>query len=399
MKDTLSMRSCVIVVENLPVPFDRRVWQEACALRDAGWTVSVICPATEAYPLRRETIDNIAIYRHPLPLEARGKIGFFFEYAYALFHEFRLLFTVHRERGFSIIQGCNPPDLIFLAALPWKLRGKKYVFDHHDVCVELFEAKFGNKKLLLSAVALFEWLTFKSANLVISANETFRQLAITRGGKKPEDVVTVYSIPNKARFFKTEGNKALRAGKKTVIGYMGIIGDQDGVDNVVRMAAHLVRDHGLTDFQCLIVGDGPALESVKALAVDLKVTDVVTFTGYLSGQDFLNALSEFDIGVIPDPVNPYNDKISMNKVFEYSAMGTPIVAFNLGETRRLLGDVALYAETPDAAGLARQVAKLMQDDALRTKLGQDAKDRADRDFDWVKESAKYVAAYEGLVAR
>jgi glycosyltransferase involved in cell wall biosynthesis len=397
------MPSCVIVVENLPVPLDRRVWQEAKALQESGWTVSVICPATERFPARREVIDGIRIFRHPLPLEARGIWGFFLEYGMALFHQTRLLISIRKLVNFDIIQACNPPDLLFLVALPWKLLGKKFVFDHHDICPELMEAKFGTRRLLQPILLLAEKWTFKAADLVISANESFRQIAIGRGGKSPDDVVTVYSIPDK-RFFsgvtsgaKTEIGTAIRGGKSTVIGYVGIVGDQDGVDNIVRMAQDLLKKQSIADFKCVVVGDGPALSSVKALAVELGVCEYVTFTGYLSGKQLVEALSEFDIGVIPDPINPYNDKISMNKVFEYSAMGLPIVAFNLSETKRLLKDAALIATRGDAEGLADQVASLIHDPELRHDLGRKAKTLADNEFQWEAEAKRYIAAMAGLL--
>jgi glycosyltransferase involved in cell wall biosynthesis len=389
------MPSCVIIVENLPVPLDRRVWQEARALQESGWSVSVICPATERFPARRETIDGIKIFRHPLPLEARGIFGFFVEYAAALFHETRLLMLIRWSCDFDVIQACNPPDLLFLVVWPWKLLGKKFVFDHHDVCPELMEAKFGNKRLLQTLLFLAEKLTFKAANLVISANESFRELAILRGRKSPNDVVAVYSIPDKrffANFNVAPPTHARANGRKIVIGYVGIIGSQDGVDNVVRMVQELVQRFSLDGFACVIVGDGPALSSVKSLATQLEVTEFITFTGYLSGTEFNEALSEFDIGVIPDPINSYNDKISMNKVFEYSAMGIPIVAFDLSETRRLLRDAALFATRGDASGLAEEVARLIHDPELRHALGRRAKMLADREFIWEVEAQKYVAA-------
>jgi glycosyltransferase involved in cell wall biosynthesis len=395
------MASCVIIVENLPVPMDRRVWQEARALCEAGWVVSVICPATERFPARREKIDGIEIFRHPLPIQGRGIWGFFIEYTMALFHEFRLLFSVHAFCGFEIIQVCNPPDLLFLVALPWKLFGKKLVFDHHDVCPELIEAKFGRNRLLEFLLSSAEKLTFKAADLVISANETFRGLAITRGGKRPEDVVTVYSIPDDRYFgnavLRSKTNRdaiaqAARSGTPIVIGYVGIIGDQDGVDNVVLMVRDLIEKYGLEEFTCVIVGDGPALLSVKALAAELNVAEHVAFTGYLTGKELLEALSKFEIGVIPDPINRYNDKISMNKVFEYAAMGIPIVAMDLSETKRLLKDAALFAVSGDASGLAEQVARLIQDPELRFALGRKAKALADHDFVWETEAKKYVDA-------
>jgi len=389
-------RSCVIVVENLPVPMDRRVWQEALALRQAGWTVSVICPTNERHPSSYEELDGIAIYRHPLPLEARGRFAFLFEYAAALFHEFRLLWRVWRERGFTVIQACNPPDLIFLVTLPFRLMGKRFVFDHHDVCPELFEAKFSRKGLVHRVLLWAEKLTFMSADMVISANDTYRDLAISRGGKDPQDVVTVYSIPDKSRIYRLPPDASLRRGRKFVLGYVGVIGDQDGVDHLVSALDHLIREHGLGDFHAIVVGDGPALASARALAASHGLEDYVTFTGYLNGKELLRQLNAFDIGVIPDPVNAYNDKISMNKVFEYSALGIPSVAYPLTETRRLLGRAGVYAQGDTPAELARACATLMQNDELRTRCADEAARLAQHAFSWTREAGKYVAVYERL---
>lgn len=392
----MAERSCVIVVENLPVPMDRRVWQEALALRQAGWTVSVICPVNERHSASYEVLDGIAIYRHPLPLEARGRFAFLFEYAAALFHEFRLLWRVWRERGFTVIQACNPPDLIFLVALPFKLFGKRFVFDHHDVCPELFEAKFGRRGIVHRALLLAERLTFMAADMVISANDTYRDLAISRGGKDPEDVVTVYSIPDKSRIYRLPPDDSLRQGKKFVLGYVGVIGDQDGVDHLVAALDHLIRDHGLRDFHAIVVGDGPALASARRLAASRGLDEYVTFTGYLTGKALLRQLTAFDIGIMPDPVNAYNDKISMNKVFEYCALGIPSVAYPLTETRRLLGGAGVYAESDTPAALARACAVLMQDDALRRRCADEAARLAQHSFNWDREAGKLVAAYERL---
>lgn len=392
-------RSCVIIVENLPVPFDRRVWQEALALRDAGWLVSVICPRSDQYPASFEEIDGIEIFRHSLPNEARGKAGFLLEYSAALFHEFRLLLKVSLRRGFSVIQACNPPDLIFLVAAPFKLFGKKFVFDHHDVCPELFEAKFSRRGLFHRLLLLAERCSLRAADIVISANETYRQLAITRGGKDPDDVVTVYSVPDRSRIRRVEESASLRDGARIVLGYIGIIGDQDGVDHLVRCMRRLCIEEGRQDLRAVIVGDGPALASVRALAAELGVEERITFTGYLRGDALLAAMSTFDIGVIPDPVNEYNDKISMNKVFEYSALGIPPVSYDLTETRRLLGDAGTYAEDATSDALAGACASLIDDDALRQRKGREAKALADARFDWNREAQKYVSAYERLAPK
>ena len=391
-------RSCVIVVENLPVPFDRRVWQEAQALARAGWLVSVICPANAAYPKRFEVIDDIAIYRHPLPLEGRGALAYFREYSAALLHEFRLLIKVHRERGFSIIQACNPPDLIFLAAAPFKLMGKKFIFDQHDVGPELFVVKYGHKGFLYRALMFFERMSYSMADFVITANATFKDLAVSRGGKAPSLIEVVYGVPDRKRIHRVEPEPGLHGGRKFVLGYLGIINEQDGVDHFVRAVADLVKVKGFRDFSAVVVGSGPALESVRELASLLGVEDFIRFTGYLSGERLLAHISAFDIGVIPDPFNEANDVMSMNKVFEYCALGIPTACYPLRETKRLLGEAGVYAPTLDPAGLAAACLSLMQDDGLRQRSAAAGAKLSAETFVWENEARKYVETYERALA-
>jgi glycosyltransferase involved in cell wall biosynthesis len=390
------MPSCVIVVENLPVPFDRRVWQEARALRDDGWDVAVICPQSEKHPEKYEEQEGIAIYRHPLPLEARGPLGFLIEYSSALFWESYCLLKIAFSRGFDVIQICNPPDVLFLAAAPYKLLGKRIVFDHHDVCPELFEAKFGRRGVFHRLLLIAERLTFRIADRVISANETYRGIALSRGARKPDDVVAVYSVPERARLRRVKPNEDLRGRARIVLGYVGIIGDQDGVDHFVHCVDHLVSGQGHNDIRAVVVGDGPALASVKALADEIGIADRITFTGYLRGDDLLGAMSTFDIGIMPDPMNEYNDKISMNKVFEYSALGIPCVAYNLTETRRLLGNCGFYADSATPESLARACLPLITNETLRHERGRAIKALSDQQFDWERESDKYTAVYRRL---
>jgi glycosyltransferase involved in cell wall biosynthesis len=391
-------RSCVIVVENLPVPFDRRVWQEAQALNRAGWTVSVICPTNADFPKPFELIDDIAIYRHPLPAEGRGALAYFREYATALFHEFRLLFKVQRERGFSIIQACNPPDLIFLAALPFKLMGKRFIFDQHDVSPELFVVKFGGKGFLYRALMFFERMSYVMADHVITANATFKDIALSRGGKTPSQVEVVYGVPDRKRIHRVEPEPGLHGGRKFLLGYLGIINEQDGVDHLVRAVAHLVKVEGFRDFRAIVVGSGPALELVRALARSLEVEDFLLFSGYLKGEKLLAYISAFDIGVIPDPVNEANELMSMNKVFEYCALGIPTACYPLRETQRLLGDAGVYAPSPDPAGLAEACLNLMQDESLRARSAAAAAKLSAEKFLWENEARKYVSTYERVLS-
>jgi glycosyltransferase involved in cell wall biosynthesis len=391
-------RSCVIVVENLPVPFDRRVWQEAQALRSAGWLVSVICPASDAFPKRFEVIDDIAIYRHPLPPEGRGALAYFREYSAALIHEFRLLIKVHRERGFSIIQACNPPDLIFLVAAPFMLMGKRFIFDQHDVGPELFVVKYGHRGFLYRALMFFERMSYAMADFVIVANATFKDLAVSRGAKAPALVEVVYGVPDRKRIRRVEPEPGLRGGRKFVLGYLGVINEQDGVDQLVRAVADLVKVKSFRDFRAVVVGSGPALDSVRALASSLEVEDFVLFAGYLSGERLLAHISAFDIGVIPDPFNEANDVMSMNKVFEYCALGIPTACYPLRETRRLLGEAAVYAPTLDPAGLAAACLALMEDENLRQSAAAAGRKLSAETFVWENEARKYVDAYERTLA-
>ena len=386
-------RSCVIVVENLPVPLDRRVWQEAQALTRAGWRVSVICPSSASFPAPFEIIDGIAIYRHSLPPEGRGALAYFREYSTALFHEFRLLIKVNRERGFSIIQACNPPDLIFLVAAPFRIIGKRFIFDQHDTSPELFFVKFDKRGFLYRALVFFERCSYAMADFVITANATFKDLAVSRGRVDPSRVEVVYGVPDRTRIHRVPEEPELRGGRRFIVGYVGIINEQDGVDHFVRAAGEVVRK-GFRDFRAVVVGDGPALGQVRELAKSLDLDDFIVFTGYLSGQALLAHLSAFDIGVIPDPYNEANDLMSMNKVFEYCALAIPTACYPLKETKRLLGDAGVYASTLDPAGLADACLSLMQDDSLRNRCAKEAARLASAAFVWDHEAEKYVHAYE-----
>jgi glycosyltransferase involved in cell wall biosynthesis len=390
------MSACLIIVENLPVPLDRRVWQEAKALTAAGWKVSVICPQSQLYPAAEETIDGIHVFRHAVLVEASGRLGFVAEYASALYHETRLAWKVYCRHGFDVVHACNPPDLIFLVALPFKLLGKKFVFDQHDICPELFTAKFGRRGPVYWGTRLCEWLTYRLADRVITANERFKVLCSRRNKKDPGDITPVQSIPDRHKFVLMESEQHSRADACLTLGYVGVIGDQDGVDTLVRAVA-VLRDRGVTNFMCLIVGDGPSCKSAKALVKHFNLEDTIEFTGFLSGQILLNNLSRFDIGVIPDPRNSYTDNITMNKVFEYMFLGKPIVSFRLAETMALIGPCGLYAEEETPEALADAILVLMQDKSLRTTMGEVARRRAQTQFSWDVEAKKLVGLYEALL--
>lgn len=391
-----SPRHVLIVVENLPVPLDRRVWLEATTLVEAGYLVSVICPAMRGWTKPHEVIDGVHIWRHPAPLEAHaGAVAYAREYGNALRHWLRLSREVWRARGpFQVIHGCNPPDLVFLLALRWRARGVRYLFDHHDVCPELFEAKFGRRGPLYRTMLLWERMTFATASVAISTNESFRRIAIERGRMDPSDVFVVRSAPNLANFRPGPPDPAHRAGAAAVLGYVGVIGQQEGMDLLVAAADHLIRDLGHRDVHFAIVGFGSGLGEVEADVARRGLQEHFTFHGALFGPDMLAVLNSVDVGVSPDPKNAMNDISTMNKVMEYMTLGKPVVQFDLTEGRASAGDASLYARANDPRDFAVQIARLIEDPALRERMGGIGQARVRDALAWHHSVPRLLAAYE-----
>ena len=390
----LADRKVLIIVENLPVPFDRRVWQEARALKAAGAEVAVVSPTGKGFTETYECLEGIHVYRHPLPVEANSAVGYAREYGAALYHQMRLAFKVWRTHGFDTLHGCNPPDLIFLIALPFKLMGKRYVFDHHDINPELYEAKFDRRDVFWRLMRLFEWLTFKTANVVISTNESYKRIAIERGGKRPDDVFVVRSGPDLSRVRHAEPNAALRKGRHHLVGYVGVMGEQEGIDLLLEAARHIVHDLGRDDVQFCLAGAGPSLESLKADAVRLGVADAVTFMGRVPDAELFEMLSTADVCVNPDRVNPMNDKSTMNKILEYMALGKPIVQFEVTEGRVSAGEASLYAKPNDPKDFAEKVLELLADPAACARMGAFGRHRVETQMAWTYEVPNLIAAYQ-----
>jgi glycosyltransferase involved in cell wall biosynthesis len=389
-------RRVLIIVENLPVPFDRRVWQEARTLRDAGYEVSVIGPSGPGCEARRETIDGIAIFRHPLPLEARGALGYLVEYSAALLWEHLLAWRVFFGRGFDAIHACNPPDLIFLVGAVFKLLGKRFLFDHHDLGPELYEAKFGRRGLVHRLLRLFERLSFRLADVVIATNESYRRIAIERGGVDPARVFVVRSGPDLTRLRPVAPVPELRRGRRHLVGYVGVIGKQEGLDYLLHAVRHIVRERGREDVHFAVVGGGPELEALKALAKRLEIEDFVTFAGRVPDSELLAVLSSADVCVNPDAVNPMNDKSTMNKVLEYMALGKPIVQFDLAEGRFSAQEAALYARPNDAVDLAAKLLELLDDPERRRRMGEFGRRRVEEVLEWRHQAPRLLEAYERL---
>ena len=385
-----------MLAENLPSPFDRRVWQEACTLRDAGYGVSIICPTGPGCESRSETLDGIRIYRYRLPLEASGALGYALEYSVALACTFVLAWRVLLTRGFDVIHACNPPDLLFLIGGFFKLLGKKFLFDHHDLCPELFEAKFGRRGLLYRVMLMLEYLTFRTADISIATNESYRQVALERGRMPPERVFVVRSGPSLERLKIMPADQRLKRGRRYLVGYVGVMGRQEGIDLLLRAVAAIVFDLGRRDVQFGLVGGGTSLDEMKALAVRLGIADYVTFTGRVPDAELLAMLNTADVCVNPDVANEMNDKSTMNKIMEYMALGKPIVQFDLTEGRRTAREASLYAKCNDVADLAAKLVALLDDPERRAAMGQAGRSRVEDELEWRYEAPKLLEAYAGL---
>ena len=389
-------RRVLIIVENLPVPFDRRVWQEAGTLRDAGYQVSVICPTGSGYKNRFEEIEGIHIYRHPLPVDADGPVGYVLEYGAALFWEFVLACRIFFSRGFDVIHACNPPDNIFLIGLVFRMFGKRFLFDHHDISPELYDAKFNRRDMFYRIVLLWERLTFKLANVSIATNNSYREIAIERGGMDPERVFVVRSGPRLERMQILPPTTVLRCGKRYLVGYVGVMGRQEGIDYLLRSIRHIVFEMARRDIHFGLVGGGTELEALKCYATELNVTDYVTFTGRVPDRELLEMLNTADVCVNPDVANEMNDKSTMNKIMEYMALGKPIVQFDLVEGRYSAGEASLYAVRNDEVDMAKCIVELIDDEDRRQRMGLLGRERVERELAWEHEAPRLLAAYEML---
>ncbi len=384
--------SVCIIVENLPVPFDRRVWQEARALREAGYRVSVICPKGPGFTASRETLESIEIYRHPI-WEAAGPWGYLLEYSWALLAEFFLSLRVYARSRFRILHACNPPDTIFLIGLFFKLFGVRFIFDHHDLNPELYLAKFGRGGFFYRVLCLAERLTFRTANVSIATNESYREVAVARGGMKPERVFVVRSAPELETIRFQPTPTAIKRHRTFLVVYLGVMGQQEGLDLWLESIATILERRKDNDTLFVLIGSGTELPRLKKLAAEKGVERAVKFTGRVPDDELAAYLSAADVCVAPDPKNPMNDKSTMNKILEYMAYGRPVVLFDLTEGRRSAADAALYARPNDPVDFAEKVLELLDSESLRRQLGERGRKRIDESLNWETEKKALLAAY------
>ncbi len=391
----------LILVENLSVPFDRRVWQEARALTDAGFKVTVICPTGAKQDQEREAlIEGVRILRYPLSAATGGPIGYLREYPLALFHTLRLAIKVRRSEPVHIVHACNPPDLLFLIALVLRPTGARFVFDHHDLSPEMFLSRFPDGgRILYWLTRLVERLTFAAADAVISTNESYRRIAIERGKFAPDRVTVVRSAPDLSRFVRQRPDDSLRRGKPYLLAYLGVMGPSDGVDYAVR-AIQLLRDQiGRDDFHCIFMGAGDTYDQQVALSQELGIADIMEFPGRVTDEFLQRCLSTADVCLAPDPLNPLNNLSTMNKVVEYMAMGRPIVSFDLVEARVSAGDAAVYVARNDELAFAKAIDALLDNPEQRREMGESGHRRVAQDLSWDVSRRALVRFYEELLGR
>ncbi len=385
----------LIIVQNLPVPFDRRVWLEATSLTRAGYLVSVICPKAKGWNRGFETLEGVDIYRYALPIDAQGPLGFMIEFAWCFLRTSMLSFRVALwGRGFDVIHACNPPETYWLLGRFYHLFGKKFLFDHHDLSPEMYVAKFGRDSgFLLRMLKWLEKCTFRSADMVITTNESHKSIAMERGGVPADRIYVVRSGPDVARLTRYPADAKWKCGKPYLLAYLGEICKQDGVDHLIRAIKFLDEHQNRDDFHCVIVGGGPHQASIKSYAEELGVDHICTFTGRVSDEDLCRILSSADVAIDPDPKNDWSDKSTMNKIMEYMYFGLPIVAYDLTEGRYSAQGAAVYVEPNCEAALAEGIDQLLDDREKREVMSDYGMRRLRDHLAWEHSEPRLLAAY------
>ena len=397
----------LFIIENLPIPLDRRVLLEATSIRNQGVPVFIICPrdAEKKFSSFEILPNQIRVYRYPPPPKTRGYLSYFFEFSYCLLITFLITLWIFLRFGFHAIHTANPPDTFFMLALLFKPFGVKFVYDQHDICPELFMSRFQKKhsEKVLRALYFLEFCSYKTANLVISPNLSYQKIALSRGSVHPRRSIVVRSGPNLKMLTPRPSNPALKQGADYMFFYLGVMGPQDGVAILIEAFAEFLKIHASsrTQFLLTLAGDGDLREDLEKLAQNLNIFDRTHFTGFITGDLLLNYLSSSDIGICPDPPTPFNDKSTMNKILEYMASGLPVICFDLAESRFSAGDAAVYVPGADPSDLAKAMDALIGDPEKMKRLGETGKHRIQDQFGWEKSEEALLTGYrtQGILNR
>lgn len=389
-----------MLLENNGYPGDTRVRREALALVEAGFDVAVIAPKEGIQP-SREIVDGVHVYRYPPPIEKNSVLGFAWEFFYSTLAAFLVSLKVWMTGGFDVIHAHSPPDTLFAVGLFYKIFGKKFVFDHHDLSPELYQARSGgNGNAILYRTLLFlERMTFWTADLAIATNESYKKIAIERGGVSPEKTAIVRNGPPLNKLGYHQPFDHLQQPGRTLLGYVGAISYQDGLEYLVEAMAHVKSSLKRRDVLCIVMGDGDDLPRIKGLVKEKGLDDMFLFTGWLEREELGRYLATIDIGVDPDPSNPFNDKCTMIKMTEYMVYGKPIVAFDLPEHRYTAGDSAIYVADNDSLKFAEAVVGLIDDPSKRSQMGRKGRHRAETEIAWEFSIPHLINSYHRLFGR
>ena len=390
----LTKKRVLIIVENQAVPLDPRVWREARSLTENSYEVTVICPRRKGCSKGYELLEGVRIYRHPMPKEGSTPAGYIWEYSCAMCWEFLYTAWVCLRHRIDVIQGCNPPDTIFLVALPFRLLGVKYIFDHHDANPELYLSKFGKKNLLYAVLVKLEKLSYWFSNVVMATNVSYRDAAIERGGVPQDRVFIVRNGPELKTFGPVQANPVRKMGKTFLVGYVGNMNFQDGLDLLLGVAK-CVKDNGRQDVHFTCVGRGPELQKLREMTQQMGLADTVTFTGRVSDEELLEILSTADVCANPDRPSEMNDMSTMIKIMEYMALGKPIVQFESKEGRFSAQEASLYASKQGGIEeFASKIVWLLDRPEERRKMGEFGRKRVEEQLAWEYSVPKLVAAYQ-----
>ena len=398
--DTRARPRVLIIVQNLPVPFDRRVWLECQALTAAGYDVTVVCPKGKDDPAH-QVLDGVTLLKYRPYAPGGGALGFVVEYAYSFLATAKQVLRARRQGTFDVLQACNPPD-IFWPIARWlrRLDGTRFVFDHHDLCPELYDSRFPQaSRLPRRGLLALEKATFRTADHVVATNASYAEIAVRRGGKSPADVTVVRTGHDHERLQRANRVPALRRGRWHLVAYIGVMGPQDGVDLAVRAAAHIVHDLGRDDVAFTFMGAGDSYDEIVALRDELGLRDYLELPGRVPDDTVFDVLSTAAVGLSPDPKNPLNDVSTMNKTMEYMAFGLPVVAFDLKETRVSAGESASYVPSGDVAAYAAAIVQLLDDADRREEMGRAGRLRIEKELGWLHQRTAYVGVYDRLVGR
>lgn len=391
----------LMLLENCPYPRDDRVRREAKTLIAAGYHVSVIAPSAPGEP-GEAIVDGVHVLRFLAPSAARDFVGYLWEYAYSMAAMFLLSLRLLLSEGFDIVHAHHPPDTLALIGAFYKLLGKRYVLDHHDLAPELYYARFagkGNVVVYRTLLAL-EKFACKVADHVIATNESYKAIEVQRDRVAEAEITIVRNGPDleELRTIDCSPLSEMKERRTAIIGYVGVTGTQDGVDHLLRAIHCLTTDLGRTDFLCVVVGSGDALPWLESLSHQLGIENHMQFTGWVDGVPGVGRyLRSMDICVAPEPSDPYNDRSTASKIMDYMAFGKPTVASGLPEHRFTAQDCAIYARPDDERDFAEKIALLMDDPAKRERMGQKAKKRIESELGWAHQSQYLVDLYASLL--